>query len=123
MRLVLSFLMKYTSGLDVEFTPRLNDYMSLALFLPLGFGIAFQLPIVMLGLHRFGIVSVELFMSQWRIAVLAIAFLSMLLTPADIYSMIGLFVPLTALYFLGIFLCMYMPKGAGIGAEASDPRG
>lgn len=121
-RLVLGFLMTYTTGLNVEFTPRLNDYMSFALFLPLGFGIAFQLPIVMLGLHRFGLVPVELFLSQWRIAVLAIAFLSMILTPAEIYSMIGLFIPLTGLYFLGILLCKYMPKGAGIGSAALDPK-
>ncbi len=121
-RLVLGFLMTYTTGLDVEFTPRLNDYMSFALFLPLGFGIAFQLPIVMLGLHRFGLVSVETFLGQWRIAVLSIAFLSMILTPAEIYSMIGLFVPLTGLYFFGILLCKYMPKGAGIGSAALDPQ-
>lgn len=121
-RLVIGFLMNYTAPLGVEFTPRLHDYMSFALFLPLGFGIAFQLPLVMLGLHRFGLVSVELFVSQWRIAVLAIAFLSMILTPAEIYSMIGLFVPLTGLYFLGILLCKYMPKGAGVGSAALDPQ-
>lgn len=121
-RLVLGFLMTYTTGLNVEFTPRLNDYMTFALFLPLGFGIAFQLPIVMLGLHRFGVISVETFVSQWRMAVLTIAFLSMLLTPAEIYSMIGLFVPLVGLYFLGIALCKYMPTGAGIGSPAVDPQ-
>ncbi len=122
-RLVLGFLMTYTTGLNVEFTPRLNDYMTFALFLPLGFGIAFQLPIGMLGLHRFGIVTADAFVKHWRIAVLTIAFLSMLLTPADIYSMLGLFIPLTALYFLGILLCIYMPRGAGLGAPAEDPRG
>ncbi len=121
-KLVLGFLMTYNTGLDVEFTPRLNDYMSFALFLPLGFGIAFQLPIVMLGLHRFGLVSVGTFIAQWRIAVLAIAFVSMILTPADVYSMLGLFLPLTGLYFFGILLCKYMPKGAGIGSAALDPR-
>lgn len=121
--LVLGFLMNYSTGLDVEFMPRLNDYMSFALFLPLGFGIAFQLPIVMLGLHRFGIVSVSTFVAQWRIAVLAIAFLSMMLSPPDIYSMMGLFSPLVVLYFFGIFLCKYMPQGAGVGGPALDPQG
>lgn len=122
-RMVLGFLMTYSAGLDVEFTPRLSEYMSFALFLPLGFGIAFQLPIVMLGLHRFGLVSVASFSSQWRIAVLVIAFLSMMLSPPDIYSMMGLFIPLVGLYFFGIFLCRYMPQGAGIGGPALDPQG
>lgn len=122
-RLVLGFLMTYTTGLNVEFTPRLTDYMSFALFLPLGFGAAFQLPILMLGLHRFGVVTDKTFLAQWRVAVLSIAFLSMLCTPADIYSMLGLFIPLVGLYFFGILLCKYMPKGAGIGGPAYDPVG
>jgi sec-independent protein translocase protein TatC len=119
--LVINFLLTYNEGMDIDFTPRLKDYISFALFLPLGFGIAFQLPIVMLGLNRFGIISVELYISKWRIAVLAIAFLSMILTPADAYSMIGMFVPLTLLYFLGILLCKYLPKGPGLGSQAFDP--
>lgn len=121
-KLVLGFLMMYTNNLGVDFTPRLTDYMSFALFLPLGFGVAFQLPLVMLGLHRFGVVKVDLFISQWRIAVLAISFLSMLLTPAEPYSMIGLAVPLVCLYFLGILLCKYMPVGAGVGSSEFDPQ-
>lgn len=120
--LVLSFLISYSSSLDVEFTPRLNDYMSFAMLLPLGFGLAFQLPLVMLGLHRFGIVSAETFLAQWRIAVLVISFLAMVLTPADPYSMIGLGLPLVVLYFFGILLCTYMPRGAGVGAPALDPK-
>lgn len=121
-KLILTFLIGYTTSLDVEFTPRLNDYMSFAMLLPLGFGIAFQLPLVMLGLHRFGVVSVDTFVSQWRIAVLIISFLAMVLTPADPYSMIGLGAPLVLLYFVGIGLCKYMPKGAGIGSPATDPQ-
>jgi sec-independent protein translocase protein TatC len=120
-KLVLSFLIGYTTSLDVEFTPRLTDYMSFAMMLPLGFGLAFQLPIVMLGLHRFNVVTAETFLSQWRIAVLVISFLAMVLTPADPYSMVGLALPLVVLYFFGILLCHYMPKGAGIGSPALDP--
>ncbi len=121
--LVINFLLTYNEGMDIDFAPRLKDYISFALFLPLGFGIAFQLPIVMLGLNRFGIVTTDVFISKWRYAVLGIAFLSMVLTPADAYSMIGMFIPLTFLYFLGIVLCKYMPKGPGVGSQAFDPVG
>ncbi|MCC6511863.1 MAG: twin-arginine translocase subunit TatC [Pirellulaceae bacterium] len=119
--LVINFLLTYNEGMDIDFAPRLKDYISFALFLPLGFGIAFQLPIVMLALNRFGIITTEIYISKWRIAVLAIAFLSMILTPADAYSMVGMFIPLTLLYFLGILLCKYMPKGPGVGSQAFDP--
>lgn len=120
-KLVIGFLLTYNLGLDVDMAPRLKDYISLVLLLPLGFGVAFQLPIVMLGLNRAGIVSLETYTSKWRIAVLAIAFLSMVLTPADPYSMMGMFIPLTLLYFLGIALCRFMPKGRGLGSQAFDP--
>ncbi len=120
--LVIEFLLTYNEGMDIDFTPRLKDYVSLALMLPLGFGIAFQLPMLMLGLNRFGIVPVDVYVKQWRLSVLAIAFVSMILTPADAYSMIGMFVPLTLLYFLGIALCKYMPQGPGLGSQAFDPK-
>lgn len=120
--LVIEFLLTYNEGMDIDFAPRLKDYISFALFLPLGFGIAFQLPIVMLGLNRFGVIPLDLYVKHWRIAILAIAFISMILTPADAYSMIGMFIPLTILYFLGIALCKYMPQGPGLGSQAFDPQ-
>jgi sec-independent protein translocase protein TatC len=121
--LVLGFLLTFNVDLDIDIQPRLNEYVSFALMLPLGFGIAFQLPLVMLALHRFGLVDVQTFTKQWRIAVLVIAFLSMVLTPADPYTMMGMFVPLVGLYFLGIALCRFMPNGPGIGSQALDPQG
>ena len=39
----------------------------------LGFGISFQLPLVMLFLERIGIFSVESYLAKWRIAVLVLA--------------------------------------------------
>jgi len=77
----------------------------------------------MLALHRFGMVSVELYVKQWRMAVLIIAFLAMVLTPADVYTMLGLFFPMVGLYFFGIFLCKFMPSGSGIGSQGLDPQG
>jgi sec-independent protein translocase protein TatC len=120
---MLAFMLTYNLEMEIDMAPRLNEYMSLALMIPLGFGIAFQLPLVMLALHRFGIVSVETFIKQWRMAVLVIAFLAMVLTPADVYTMLGLFFPMVGLYFFGIFLCRFMPAGRGIGSQALDPQG
>ena len=80
------------------------------LLLPLGFGISFQLPLVMLFLERIGVFSIEDYLSRWRIAVMVIAVLSMLLTPADPGSMLLMGIPLTALYFGGIALCRFLPR-------------
>ncbi|WP_145348937.1 twin-arginine translocase subunit TatC [Rosistilla ulvae] len=118
---VIDFLLTFNASLNVDLVPRLSNYVNFVLLLPLGFGIAFQLPLVMLFLQRIGLFETDAYISSWRIAVLVIAVLSMILTPADIYSMIALMLPLILLYFLGIGLCKFMPKGRGIGREGYDP--
>ena len=121
-QLVIDFLLDFNASMNIGASPRLTDYMSFALFLPLGFGIAFQLPLAMLVLERLGILSVETYVSQWRIAVLAIAFISMILTPADMASMIGMGVPLVGLYFLGVAMCKYLPRAAMQTPTVGEPR-
>jgi sec-independent protein translocase protein TatC len=120
-RFVIDFLLKFNDSMGINASPRLTDYMSFALLLPLGFGIAFQLPLVMLVLERLGITSIKLYISQWRSAVLIIAFLSMILTPADPTSMIGMCLPLIGLYFLGIALCQWLPR-MGSPHQGYDPK-
>jgi len=121
-RLVIDFLLDFNASMGIGASPRLTDYMSFALFLPLGFGISFQLPLVMLILERLGIVSVTTYVSQWRVAILVIAFISMVLTPAEVSSMIGMAVPLIGLYFLGIAMCKYLPRSSMQQSFPSSPR-
>jgi sec-independent protein translocase protein TatC len=120
-QLVIDFLLDFNASMGIGASPRLTDYMSFALLLPLGFGVAFQLPLAMLVLERLGIFSYVTYLSQWRIAVLAIAFISMILTPADMVSMIGMGVPLVALYFLGIAMCKYLPRAAMQNPTVGEP--
>lgn len=108
---VLDFLFEFNATMGISPDPRVNEYIGFVMILPLGFGIAFQLPIVMVFLNRFGIISVEAFLSKWRIAILVIAIASMLLTPQDPISMALMAIPLTLLYFVGIFMCQFMPRG------------
>ncbi len=107
---VLNFLLSFNAWLGIAPDPRINEWLSFVLFLPVGFGIAFQLPLVMLFLERIQIFSVEVYLAQWRMAILVICLISMMLTPADPYSMILLAIPLTFLYFSGILLCRLMPR-------------
>ena len=119
---VLEFLLTFNAGMNVDIQPRLSYYMNFVLLLPLGFGIAFQLPVVMVFLERLGMFTIESYMSSWRIAILVICFMAMILTPADVTSMVALAVPLIFLYFLGIAMCKYIPRGRGLGSAALDPR-
>ncbi len=109
---VLGFLMLFNEWMKIEPDLRINEWLGFVLMLPIGFGISFQLPLVMLFLERIGIISIKMYMDNWRVAILIIAVLSMVLTPADPTSMLLMFTPLTILFFLGLLMCKYMPRGS-----------
>jgi sec-independent protein translocase protein TatC len=121
MKYVLDFLLKFNASMDVAVEPRLTYYVNFVLMLPLGFGIAFQLPLVMLFLQRIDLFQTEQYITSWRMAVFVIFIISMLVTPSDATSMVLLAVPLCFLYVMGILLCKYMPRGRGLGSDAYDP--
>lgn len=109
--IVLDFLISFNQWLGVELTPRLSEYISLVLMLPLMFGISFQLPMVMLFIERIGIFTVEGYRENRRMAVLVISIASMLLTPSDPTSMLLMMLPLIFLYEVGIHLCRFRLGG------------
>lgn len=117
---VLNFLFLFNESMNAEFIPRLGEWLSFVLILPLGFGIAFQLPLVMLFLNRVGLVTLELYIQQWRVAILSIFVIAMVLTPADPYSMLLMALPLCLLYVVGIGMCLWMPRGRNPFAEAYE---
>ena len=112
--LVLNFLFKFNNSLGIEIDPRISEWLGFVLFLPLGFGISFQLPLIMLFLNRIGIFQASDYLAYWRVAVLVVFVIAGVVTPPDPYSMSLLALPLTGLYFGGILLCKYMPKGRSL---------
>jgi sec-independent protein translocase protein TatC len=118
---VLRFLFTFNKGMNADFDPRVGEWLSFVLILPIGFGISFQLPLVMLFLNRIGVASLDFYIQQWRIAILIICVISMVLTPADPISMLLMAVPLCFLYLLGILMCKYMPTSKSPFAEAYEP--
>jgi sec-independent protein translocase protein TatC len=120
-RYVLNFLFAFNRALDIQTDPRISEWIGFVLVLPLGFGIAFQLPLVMFFLNRIGIFTVRAYLEKWRIAVLVIFVIAMFLTPADPMSMLLMAVPLIGLYFLGIAMARWMPRGRNPFSEAYDP--
>ena len=115
---VLDYLLAFNAWLGLDPDPRISEWLSFVLILPIGFGIGFQLPLVMLFLERIGVFDAETYAKQWRAAVLAIAVVSAVLTPADPYSLLFLAVPLCLLYFGGILLCR---RGGPAPSRALQP--
>jgi sec-independent protein translocase protein TatC len=108
---VLSFLFQFYAWMHIDPDPRISDWMSFVLVMPVLFGISFQLPLAMLFLERIGIFTTTIYLSYWRVSVLVIFILAMVLTPtADPQTMMLMAVPMTFLYFGGIAMCKLMPR-------------
>ncbi|HEX4124945.1 MAG TPA: twin-arginine translocase subunit TatC [Tepidisphaeraceae bacterium] len=87
--------------------PRLtiSDYVDLTLTFMLTFGIAFQLPLVVLAVVRAGIVPIDFLRKQRRVVYFAMAVVSAFISPGDIVlSMLSLLIPLVFLYELGVWM-------------------
>ncbi|MDA1229341.1 MAG: twin-arginine translocase subunit TatC [Planctomycetota bacterium] len=116
--LMLDFLIGFNKWLGLAFTPRLSEYISMAMLMPLMFGVSFQLPMVMVFLERIGVCTEETYKKNWRIAVLVISIASMVLTTSpDPWSMMLMMLPLLLLYVFGIYLCRFR-----VGGPASPIR-
>ena len=97
---------------------KLGDYVDLVLTFMLTFGVAFQLPLVILALVSIGIVEVAWLRKQRKIVYFAMTIASAFLAPGDIVaSMLALLIPLIILYEFGILLVATRQKRASANAE------
>ncbi|MDX1931634.1 MAG: twin-arginine translocase subunit TatC [Capsulimonadales bacterium] len=92
-----------------------SDYVLLVVKILLGFGISFQLPIVLLFLARVNIINSRMMTTYWRHAVVIIAAFAAILTPSnDPLTMLMMAVPMSGLYLLSISLVKaFEPKPDG----------
>ncbi len=87
-----------------------NDYVLFFVKMMAAFGIAFQLPVVLMGLAFAGIVSSRWLLKNWRVGFL-VAFLGGLFTPAnDPMSWALMVIPLLFLYAVSILLVKWVEK-------------
>jgi sec-independent protein translocase protein TatC len=119
---VLDYLLEFNEWLGLDPDPRISEWLGFVLILPIGFGLGFQLPLVMLFLERIGIFDAATYAAQWRIAVIVIFIVSAILTPADPYSLLFLAIPLCLLYFGGLAICRWVAAtdGRQVATKASQ---
>jgi len=88
----------------------LQKYVSLVAWLAVVFGLAFQMPLVVLILGRIGLVGLETLKSIRKYMLFGIVVTSALITPPDVVSQIALSIPMYILYEFGILLLRFWPK-------------
>ena len=100
----LEYLLTFGDPAVVENWITLGEYLKLFTLLTLVLGLAFQLPVVMLGLVRLGIVQLDTLRRKRRIAILVIFVMAAILTPPDPITQLLLALPLLALFEFGLLL-------------------
>jgi sec-independent protein translocase protein TatC len=116
----LQALLWFNHWLKLEPDIRFNEWLGFAILLPVLFGLSFQLPMVMMFLERIGIMTVDTYKQKWRIAIFAITIFSSFVTPVDAISMLSLVLAMTALYGLGILLCLLNPNKPDLDVDVPD---
>ena len=89
---------------------KVSEYVALVMHITMAFGLAFQLPILLTLLVRFGMIRTETLIRQRRYAVVILLILAAILTPPDLLSQLLLFIPLYALYECSIVICRRVEK-------------
>ena len=110
-------------ALAITAEPKVDEYLGLVMHLIIGFGLAFQLPVVLSLLVRAGIVEVATLVKFRRYAILGVSVLAAVLTPPDPLSMMVMAVPMALLFEASIVIGRRMEKSAAkrrAAEEAAD---
>jgi sec-independent protein translocase protein TatC len=106
--------------ISVAVSPDIEAYLDFVITMFIAFGVAFEVPIVVVILARMGIVTVEQLKSFRTYFVVGAAAISALVTPPDPVSMIALLVPMYLLYEIGILAAQVFIKHTRAPEEDSE---
>jgi sec-independent protein translocase protein TatC len=95
---------------SVAVAPDIEAYFNFVLGMFLAFGLAFEVPVVVVVLVMTGMVSVEQLREFRGYVIVAIFVVAAIVTPPDVVSQISLAVPMCVLYEAGIFFARFVEK-------------
>lgn len=98
-------------GLAVQALPAAGDYLSLVMQFILAFGVTFLLPVLLMLLHRAGIVTRAQFAGARRYVIVGVVAIAAIVTPPDPGSQVILALPLLLL-FEGSLVLMLLQERA-----------
>jgi sec-independent protein translocase protein TatC len=118
---MFAFIQGFTPD-SVSATPDIASYVSAILSLYLAFALAFQVPIVVILLVRFKVVTVEQ-LKNFRGYFIVLAFvIAAIVTPPDVISQIALAVPMILLYEVGIIGSRWFVKATQRPEEPASEK-
>jgi sec-independent protein translocase protein TatC len=107
-------------GLEVEALPTANEYLGLVMQFILAFGICFLLPVLLLLLHRAGIVSRTQLAGARRYIIVGVIALAAIVTPPDPGSQLILAVPLLLLFEGSLLIMRFSDRKKKPESESTE---
>jgi len=112
---ILPYLLKFLVSFQGNgpFTPLISieEYFDLVLIVLLGVGVVFELPMLILVLSLFGIVTPKFLLKNFRYAVLLIAIVAAIITPTpDALTMLVFMAPMILLYLIGVAVSAFVVR-------------
>lgn len=104
------FLGTYSVAERVHSTITLDSYISTFVTLTLLMGVVFQLPVIAFILGKMGVVHSSFLINYRKHAIIIIGFVSAIITPPDLMTLILVAVPLYALYEISIKVLKHLEK-------------
>jgi len=116
---VFAFIQSFAPK-SITAAPDIEAYLSFVLTMFIAFGLAFEVPIVVIVLARMGIVSIDK-LKAFRSYFVVLAFIiAAIITPPDVVSQLALAIPMVLLYELGIWAAKVFIKHTQAPAETPD---
>jgi sec-independent protein translocase protein TatC len=107
--MAFEFLMSFGGSADKPMIS-INEYMGFFSQMCLMFGVAFELPLVLVILGMMGFVSQQFLRQNRRYAVMVIAIVAAIITPPDVLSMLLMLVPMWLLFEVAVFLVGFFER-------------
>jgi sec-independent protein translocase protein TatC len=113
------FLQGYNSQ-NFDILVQAKTYYKFEIFTMLGVGLAFQLPLALLALHRLGVINGRTLTKHWRYATVIMAVIAAAMPGADPVSTAFEMLPLVVLYFASIVMLKIADRRAAARAAAES---
>jgi sec-independent protein translocase protein TatC len=107
--LLFNFFVQTTPA-GVTLLPDITEYLNLALQLLIAFGLAFEVPIIIVILIASGVMSAQRIAQKRRYFIVFAFIIAMFITPPDVVSQTLLAVPLCLLFEAGLLLTRFVVK-------------
>ena len=106
----LSFETIQSDTLPILLEARISEYLSITASLIIVFGLAAQIPLVILLLITSGAISYESLSTKRKYVIIILLILAAIITPPDLISQIGLAIPTYLLFELSLLICKSSKK-------------